>query len=253
MKCTSGHRLNFLEEDQGWAHPESTAWCSANLETEMTLREWLGERLDIILNAIDRLQPDDDAVFKEVQTATYERGVAAGRASAGGAQMAHINAAYDRGVAAGRASIQEATSGDQRHLMKEQFDRGVTIGKSEREAELLDAGWTPPGAITHRPFLSIDAEDEVEVGTGPTDYEVWRDAVLAAAAVTPDLTVLSPSGDIHVHQGSQLLLRAGFFRDHLKNYPTDIPELDPADQAQETRAAANPRDLEDPAGMGYYI
>lgn len=125
------------------------------------LREWLGERLDIILNAIDRVADrtdSDDTMAIAEQKA--------------------ISAEYDRGVAAGRASIQDAMVREQREIRENGFDDGVKIGASEREAELLEAGWTPPGAIV----CPNGEVHELEVSTGPTDYEVWRDALMIAGS-----------------------------------------------------------------------
>ncbi|HWO64586.1 MAG TPA: hypothetical protein VNO31_31575 [Umezawaea sp.] len=52
-----------------------------------------------------------------------------------------------------------------------EFERGRTIGQSEREAELLEAGWTPPGTV-----------HELEVSTGPTDADLWETALQIAGS-----------------------------------------------------------------------
>lgn len=151
---------------------------------------------------------------------------------------------YDRGVAAGRTSSVEIVA----KARADGFDAGRKIGQSEREAELLDQGWTPPGAI-HGELVS----------TGPTDYELWRDALLIVSGAF--------ANDRSVNRG-EVVDAAMFFRDKLKNYPTISPDeaaqamedqvakidgdetswglmaaIDPADQAQEMRAAADPRDV----------
>lgn len=57
------------------------------------------------------------------------------------------------------------------------FSGGKIVGAVEREAELLDQGWTPPDAT------SVDARLlEIVNSDYPTEYEVWRDAVSIAGA-----------------------------------------------------------------------
>lgn len=79
---------------------------------------------------------------------------------------------YERGKADGRASMMTgaAPEGSVRHLMKDQYDRGRKIGAAEREAELLDQGWTPPGAIV----LRMDPE--------LSDARLWIKAVAIAGS-----------------------------------------------------------------------
>lgn len=51
-----------------------------------------------------------------------------------------------------------------------EFVRGRSVGMAEREAELLEAGWTPPGAPIEGVRHELNA------------YEVWRDALSIAGA-----------------------------------------------------------------------
>lgn len=202
MKCRQGHRLTYLE-DLGWVHPDPTAWCSADVDidpepvgpyaptrtsgevivhsTERLLAQFadlpthrwvddrvvkvLGTRLDGLVDVVLGIgrQMTDNRVWAgerfDVLTEVVER-LCQIVAPAGIDQpviVAIKKAEYDRGVAAGREQRSDAH--------KSGFDAGRAIGQSEAEAELLDQGWTPPGAV-----------HTLEVRTGPTDYEVWRDA-----------------------------------------------------------------------------
>jgi hypothetical protein len=92
------------------------------------------------------------------------------------AEDVRVDAAYLRGVAAGKAQVppidypvvwnNESREAERRHRERmanisadEAFRRGVVIGRAETEAEAID------GHL---------------LTSGPSDYEVWRDAVFAA-------------------------------------------------------------------------
>jgi hypothetical protein len=104
------------------------------------------------------------------------------------------------------------------------FTRGKAIGRAAIEAELLDQGWTPPGAVVEHAPSSDGAFDRAEATAAgyargvadervrsnaavlahhcppavedtlvnsryPTEYEVWRDAL------TLSVTNVFPPGD----------------------------------------------------------
>lgn len=197
--------------------------------------EWLQERFDVLTNAIDQLrevaQPDESQGGEPLLTKS--------------AANAYGQREYDRGVADGRDQRSDAH--------KSGFNAGRAIGQSEREAELLDQGWTPPGAIVgvvgdatewQQKVAQADREGYLrgqKMGMdvarahgegGPTDYEVWRDALTLAVTWCPDGAT-----------DEATLGQAEIFRDRLKNYPTMSRQEWEDIRVTETEAAADPRDI----------
>lgn len=196
-------------------------------------REWLSERLDIILTAIEHARNEGIT-----QDDYYQRGLSDGR----------------------DAQARDCTT-DHEHAQQVAFERGLKIGKAERDAELLDAGWTPRGAITEEielkgatikgRFIVPEGVKTVkngvfsdEISAGPTDYEVWRDALTLAAGRTP-VNDKSPHSDrqsvrYDAHGWAAELRTLGH------SVPDDEADPDDDDQAEqetETRSAADPREI----------
>lgn len=149
----------------------------------------------------------------------YDRGVAAGRASISNLAQ---GAAYQRGLADGRDAQARDCTTDHNHAEQVAFERGLKIGKAEREAELLEAGWTPPGAV-------ISWADSTLGTTEPTDADLWETALQIAGSQRNrrELETETVRADA-----------VWFYRELKAGPPPDL--IDPADQAQETRAAYQP-------------
>lgn len=168
-------------------------------------RDWLQEQFDALGIHIDRLadafgadesEGGEPLITKSAANAygrrEYERGFQQGDAHRAERESdtteaelraalrearEHAERQYDKGVTDGRASkgadlkfkcpVDHQVERTQAQMRG--FDHGKTIGHLEREAELLDAGWTPPGAIT-------------ELSTGPTDHDVWYLALTIAGS-----------------------------------------------------------------------
>ena len=174
----------------------------------------------IIDAAFERGRQQGDADRAARAQSEYDRGVAAGRASISNLAQ---GAAYQRGLADGRDAQARDCTTDHNHAEQVAFERGLTIGKAEREAELLEQGWTPPGAV-----------HEFEVSTGPADADLWETALQIAG---------SQRNRRELETETVRTDAVWFYRELKAGPPPDL--IDQADQAQETRAAANPADLID--------
>lgn len=122
---------------------------------------------------------DDLGITSDDLREHYDRGVADGRASAGG--VGDAGYALGKNHGARDAELAEARG----------FERGKAIGRSEAEAELLNQGWTPPGGVIIG--MAESRDDLIEAGWIPPGavegvrhelnaYEVWRDALTAAGS-----------------------------------------------------------------------
>lgn len=295
MKCRQGHRLTFLDPDQVWAHPEPTAWCSAPpVEDEparpeedrepvgpyaptrtgvpLSLAESavLSALSDLIVNQSDRINTGlaslgnrfdglvDVVLRQETQLTEHLRLISTKvdflnhvDESEGGEPLVtegFARAEFERGRQQGDA--------DRAQRGVSEFERGVTMGRANREAELLDQGWTPPGDATReaidwsRKVAQADIEGyrrgslegathTLEVTSGPTDYEVWRDALTLATnhINNPD------EYEGENHRKTALLTLATWFRTQLT---VQIEEHDQQEAEDifptETPAAADPDD-----------
>jgi len=157
-------------------------------------------------------QAAEDAAFDRGLDKGFERGRQQGDAD----RAARGQTEFERGSAACQATHQA--------MRDTEFKSGATIGRSEREAELLDAGWTPPGAV-----------HELEVSTGPTDYEVWRDALTLAGTNVFPIDGTGEGALTDFDRKAQILAEAAWWRHHLINHPTITPAE--ADQAVEDQIA----------------
>jgi hypothetical protein len=171
-------------------------------------QEWLGERFDRIstrldgqeqrltehlrlistkvdfLNQVDASEGDEPLLTQSTANAYGEREFERGRQQ-GDADRAQRELATDEEMNApisdqAQKNVREALKSAEEHRHRGYeagFSGGKIVGAAEREAELLDQGWTPPGAT------SVDARLlEIVNSDYPTEYEVWRDAVSIAGA-----------------------------------------------------------------------
>lgn len=119
-----------------------------------------------------------------------------------------------------------------------EFERGMAVGAAGREAELLEAGWTPPcDSYADNPaYLAGYASGTHDRNiTGPTDYEVWRDALTLSATNVFPIDGTGEAGTFDNDRRAQILADAGWFRDKLINYPTISPTE--ADKAADDQIA----------------
>ncbi len=109
------------------------------------------------------------------------------------APSTEVDAAYQRGWTSGHAALEVL----EREQAVEAFRRGVEIGRAEQEAR------------------DLQRIDGILTETGPTDYEVWRDALkIAAISEGPG------------HSPQTLMANAEWFHDRLKAGPPAPPEPD---------------------------
>lgn len=120
--------------------------------------DWLQERFDVLTNAIDAVSEKVTPYIDGAEMVT----------------KGFSDLQYDKGVADGRASVTNL-SPDVDRIRAAEFERGKAIGASEREAELLDQGWTPPGAV-------ISWADNGTTQFAPTDADLWETALQIAGS-----------------------------------------------------------------------
>lgn len=141
---------------------EDRAQWLATLKAQQTAAEFAGELaatqgdiMDKIAATLDRINSDPNAEDIRVDAA-YQRGVEAGRAQAPPLD-------YPKHWGSGAIEREHAHRERMaRWSAEKEFQRGVAIGRAEREAELLDAQ-----------VLHAEA--------GPSDYDRWRGALLISA------------------------------------------------------------------------
>lgn len=178
------------------------------------------------LNQVDESEGGELLITQGFANAQYDKGVNDGMASG---KMIGAAEAFERGRQQGDA--------DRAQRGQTEYERGrlsgLIEGKNEGEdklieargiaraaveAELLDQGWTPPGVPTSVAILGE---------TGPTDYEVWRDALtLAAQCDPPDC---EDPGDLINKRGPgsryyQINADAEWFWELLQQVPTISPD-----------------------------
>lgn len=178
----SGPTVDFIRECFAWSHEVRSADHAAMTRQLAALNargiepEWLQDQFTLVQQQLATLAE---------QTGRPSNADRAARAQS----------EYDRGVADGRASItlvsdevlngrlipfdvhQQAISNATQNGRVAGFDAGKSIGQAEREAELLEQGWTPPGAVLES--VLEPARHEIHA------YEVWRDALNLAVAWFP--------------------------------------------------------------------
>jgi hypothetical protein len=256
-------------------------------------QEWLGERFDRIstrldgqeqrltehlrlistkvdfLNQVDASEGDEPLLTQSAANAYGEREFERGRQQ-GDADRAQRELATDEEMNApisdqAQKNVREALKSAEEHRHRGHeagFSGGKIVGAAEREAELLDQGWTPPGDKGERPnrqFTAldmlnqsgwtprnavIDIEHELIDQVGPTDYEVWRDAVSIAGAQRDRRP---PAKDL----ADRLTADAEWFWGLLQEVPVlkfddsaaDQAINDQSDAITEHEAAADPRDI----------
>jgi hypothetical protein len=213
-KCTSGHYLTdegAHGEGQTWcgAGPEPVGpYAPTRTGVPLSLAESLGSRLDGLvdavlrqeqrltehlrlistkvdfLNQVDASEGDEPLLTQSAANAYGEREFERGRQQ-GDADRAQRELATDEEMNApisdqAQKNVREALKSAEEHRHRGYeagFSGGKIVGAAEREAELLDQGWTPPGAT------SVDARLlDIVNSDYPTEYEVWRDAVSIAGA-----------------------------------------------------------------------
>jgi hypothetical protein len=273
----AGYRTGWRDRDLG-----STArYEGLHQPSPAYMQEWMQERFDQIEEMIASQRQDDIGQQQAIRNA-YDQGYERGRQQGDADRAARGQTEFERG----RASVSNLPSDIDRIRQEEfvrgrqqgaeradtEFKRGRTIGRSERETELLEAGWTPqargdlinagwtpPGGVIIG--LEESREDLIEAGwlppgqvialehefidsSGPTDYEVWRDALRIALDWCPDGT-----------SDEDVLIQADIWRDRLKNYPTiTTPEADQAVDDQLSKIDGDPTPAANrvqPTGNGF--
>lgn len=235
----SGHIAVFIRECFAWSHEVRSADHAgvtrqlARLNARGIEPEWLQDQFERVQQQLATLAIRVDTVVN----------LLAGRG--GQPTNADLLARINALIGAVETIPSREWHGHQADRDREQsrqygFETGRKIGLAEREAELLEQGWTPPGAVLES--VLEPARHEISA------YEVWRDALMMATQHR-----IGADGDL-----DETASAAVWFWDRLLEGPpgfqgeyfrpvdqlTERERWERSQMASEHEAAADPRESE---------